>query len=32
MNFKQIDQFPKTFILVFATGDELASDLLAFAK
>jgi predicted DNA-binding protein with PD1-like motif len=29
---RQIDQFPKTFILVFETGDELAKGLLEFAN
>jgi uncharacterized protein len=32
MNFKKIDGSPKTFILVFQTGDELAAGLLQFAK
>jgi uncharacterized protein len=32
MNFKQIDAAPKTFILVFETGDELAGGLLRFAR
>jgi uncharacterized protein len=32
MNFRQIDESPKTFILVFETGDELAEGLLQFAK
>jgi hypothetical protein len=32
MNFKKIDESPKTFILVFQTGDELAAGLLQFAK
>ena len=32
MNFKKIDGSPKTFILVFQTGDELAAWLLQFAK
>jgi predicted DNA-binding protein with PD1-like motif len=32
MRFKQIDDSPTTFILVFETGDELASGLLQFAK
>jgi hypothetical protein len=32
MNFKKIDESPKTFILVFQTGDELAKGLLRFAK
>ena len=31
MNFKKIDGSPKTFILVFQTGDELAAALLQFA-
>ena len=32
MNFKKIDESPKTFILVFEIGDELAEGLLRFAK
>jgi predicted DNA-binding protein with PD1-like motif len=32
MHFKKIDETPKTFILVFETGDELADGLLQFAK
>lgn len=32
MNFRKIDESPKTFILVFKTGDELAEGLLRFAK
>jgi predicted DNA-binding protein with PD1-like motif len=32
MRFKQIDESPETFILVFETGDELAAGLLQFAK
>jgi predicted DNA-binding protein with PD1-like motif len=32
MHFKQIDESPKTYILVFETGDELADGLLQFAK
>jgi predicted DNA-binding protein with PD1-like motif len=32
MNFKQIDDSPKTFILIFKTGDELAEGLRQFAK
>src|SRR5258707_12254056 len=32
MKAKQIDQAPKTFILVFETGDELAKGLLEFAE
>ena len=32
MNFKKFDDLPKTFILVFETGDELADGLLQFAK
>jgi len=32
MKSRQIDQFPKTFILVFETGDELARGLLDFAN
>ena len=31
MNFRQIDQLPKTFVLVFQTGDELANGLSKFA-
>jgi hypothetical protein len=32
MKSRQIDQSPKTFILVFKTGDELAKGLLEFAE
>jgi len=32
MHFRKIDESPKTFILVFETGDELAEGLLRFAK
>ena len=32
MNFKQIDKSPKTFILVFKMGDELAKGLTKFAE
>lgn len=32
MNFRKINESPKTFILVFKTGDELADGLLQFAK
>jgi uncharacterized protein len=32
MNFKQIDESPRTFILVFRTGDELAKGLSTFAE
>jgi predicted DNA-binding protein with PD1-like motif len=32
MHFRKIDDTPKTFILVFATGDELAEGLLQFAQ
>ena len=32
MNFRKIDESPQTFILVFATGDELAEGLLRFAQ
>jgi uncharacterized protein len=32
MNFRKIDELPKTFILVFQTGDELAEGLLRFAR
>lgn len=31
MHYKQIDQTPKTFILIFETGDELAGELNRFA-
>src|SRR4029077_2905777 len=31
MHYKQIDQTPKTFILIFETGDELAEGLKQFA-
>lgn len=31
MKFRQIDQTPKTFMLVFETGDEVAKDLSKFA-
>lgn len=31
MDFKQIDKAPKTFILIFNTGDELAKGLSQFA-
>lgn len=31
MRFKLIDSAPKTFVLVFHTGDELASTLSRFA-
>ena len=31
MKYRQIENTPKTFILVFETGDELASGLSAFA-
>jgi predicted DNA-binding protein with PD1-like motif len=31
LHYKQIDQTPKTFILVFETGDELAEGLKQFA-
>jgi predicted DNA-binding protein with PD1-like motif len=31
MKFRLIDQTPKTFVLVFQTGDELAKGLLQFA-
>jgi uncharacterized protein len=31
VNFKQIDRIPKTFVLVFQTGDELATGLSEFA-
>lgn len=32
MKFKQVDQSPKTFVLVFETGDELAGGLSRFAQ
>jgi len=32
MNSRQIDESPKTFILIFESGDELAEGLLQFAK
>jgi len=32
MKFKQIDESPKTFILIFEIGDELAEGLHQFAK
>jgi uncharacterized protein len=32
MEFRQIDESPKTFILVFRTGDELAEGLAKFAE
>ncbi len=32
MKFKQIDESPVTFILVFETGDKLTEGLLQFAK
>ena len=32
MKFRKIDDTPQTFIVVFATGDELAEGLLRFAK
>jgi uncharacterized protein len=32
MKFRQIDQTPKTFVLVFQTGDELATGLSRFAE
>jgi uncharacterized protein len=32
MKFRKIDDAPQTFILVFATGDELAQSLLRFAQ
>lgn len=32
MRFRQINDTPQTFILVFETGDELAEGLLQFAK
>jgi uncharacterized protein len=32
MKFRQINDSPQTFVLVFETGDELAAGLLEFAK
>jgi uncharacterized protein len=32
MNFRQIDHSPKTFVVVFQTGDELAKGLSKFAE
>jgi uncharacterized protein len=32
MKFRQIDRSPKTFVLVFQTGDELAKGLSKFAE
>jgi uncharacterized protein len=32
MNSKQIDKSPKTFVLIFKTGDELAKGLSTFAE
>ena len=32
MKFRQIDESPKTFILIFEIGDELAEGLLQFAN
>ena len=32
MSFKQIDQQPKTFVLIFDTSEEIASSLKSFAK
>jgi predicted DNA-binding protein with PD1-like motif len=32
MEFRQINESPKTFVLVFQTGDELAKGLLKFAE
>ncbi len=32
LNFKQISESPRTFIIVFETGDELAEGLLRFAR
>ena len=32
MKYRQIDTSPKTFILVFQTGDELAKGLREFAE
>lgn len=32
MKFRQINDSPQTFILIFKTGDELANGLLQFAK
>jgi predicted DNA-binding protein with PD1-like motif len=32
MRWKQIDDEPKVFALIFETGDEIASELLRFSK
>ena len=32
MRSKQVEEQPKTFVLIFETGDQLASDLKKFAK
>jgi len=32
MKSPQIDESPRTFVLILATGDELATGLLQFAK
>lgn len=32
MKFEQIDRAPKTFVLIFETGDELAAGLAKFAE
>ena len=32
MHWKQIEDEPKTFVLVFETGDEIANVLQQFAK
>jgi len=32
MTFRQIDESPKTFVLVFQSGDEVAEGLLRFAQ
>ena len=32
MRWKQIEDEPKTFVLIFATGDEIAGGLRQFAK
>ena len=32
MQFRQIDETPKTYVLVFQTGDELAEGLSKFAE
>jgi len=32
MNFRQIDRSPKTFVVIFQTGDELAKGMSKFAE